>query len=142
MAVLIKNIILYDRAGAVAGFIEIRDLDKSTHLRLKHSLTVKDLMLSMVINGVNKVLKINGNLTEYELQSKIDLDYEIFACIVQQTRSEMVALASGVINLNHLKTKNAVEEIDHAIKKICSVDAQGRGECETCPYRDYFFKQG
>lgn len=141
MAVLIKNIILYDRVGAVAGFVEIRDQEKGTHLRLKHSLTAKDLMLSMVIDGVNKVLKITGNLTEYDLQNKIDLDYEIFACIVQQTANEMVALASGVINLNHLKQKKAVQEIDHAIKKICSVDAQGRGECETCPYREYFFKQ-
>ena len=141
MAVLIKNIILYDRAGSVAGFVEIRDQEKNTHLRLKHSLTAKDLMLSLVIDGVNKVLKVTGNLTEYDLQNKIDLEYEIFACIVQQRESEMVALASGVINLNHLTQKNAVQEIDHAMKKICSVDAQGRGECETCPYRDYFFKQ-
>lgn len=141
MAVLIKNIILYDRAGAVAGFIEIRALNNGTHLRLKHSLTAKDLMLSMVIDGVNKVLKITGNLTEYDLQTKIDLDYEIFACIVQQKGNEMVSLASGVINLNHLKEKQAVQEIDRAMKKICSVDAQGHGDCNTCPYRDYFFKQ-
>jgi len=141
MAILIKNIILYDKAGAVAGFIEIRALDNGTHLRLKHSLTAKDLMLSMVIDGVNKVLKITGNLTEYTLQTKIDLEYEVFACIVQQTGSDMISLASGVINLNRLKEKQAVQEIDHAIKKICSVDAQGHGECDKCPYRDYFFKQ-
>ena len=141
MAVLIKNIILYDKAGSVAGFIEIRDLNNVTHLRLKHSLNLKDLMLSMVIDGVNKVLKITGNLTEYDLQTRIDLDYEVFACIVQQKGNEMVSLASGVINLNHLKQKQAVQEIDNAMKKICSVDAQGQGECEKCPYRDYFFKQ-
>lgn len=141
MAILIKNIILYDKAGAVAGFIEIRALDNGTHLRLKHSLTAKDLMLSMVIDGVNKVLKITGNLTEYTLRTKIDLEYEVFACIVQQTGSDMISLASGVINLNRLKEKQAVQEIDHAIKKICSVDAQGHGECDKCPYRDYFFKQ-
>ena len=141
MAILIKNIILYDKAGAVAGFIEIRALDNGTHLRLKHSLTAKDLMLSMVIDGTNKVLKITGNLTEYDLQTKIDLDYEVFACIVQQNGADMISLASGVINLNRLKEKQAVEEIDHAMKKICSVDAQGHGECEKCPYRDYFFKQ-
>jgi len=141
MAVLIKNIILYDKTGSVAGFIEIRDLNNVTHLRLKHSLNLKDLMLSMVIDGVNKVLKITGNLTEYDLQTRIDLDYEVFACIVQQKGNEMVSLASGVINLNHLKQKQAVQEIDNAMKKICSVDAQGQGECEKCPYRDYFFKQ-
>ena len=141
MAVLIKNIILYDKAGAVAGFIEIRALENGTHLRLKHSLTAKDLMLSMVIDGTNKILKITGNLTEYNLQSKIDLDYEVFACIVQQNGNEMISLASGVINLNRLKEKQAVQEIDHAIKKICSVDACGKGECDKCPYREYFFKQ-
>lgn len=141
MAVLIKNIILYDKAGAVAGFIEIRALENGTHLRLKHSLTAKDLMLSMVIDGINKILKITGNLTEYNLQSKIDLDYEVFACIVQQNGNEMISLASGVINLNRLKEKQAVQEIDHAMKKICSVDAYGKGECDKCPYREYFFKQ-
>ncbi len=141
MAVYIKNIILYDRTGAVAGFIEIRVLENGTHLRLKHSLTDKGLMLSLVIDGVNKVLKITGNLTEYHLQNKIDLDYEIFACIVQQSSNAMVSLASGAINLNHLKGKQAVQEIDHAMKKICSVDANGHGECEKCPYREYFFKQ-
>ncbi len=139
---LIKNIILYDRTGAVAGFIEVRALESGAHLRLKHSLTEKGLMLSMVIDGVNKVLKVTGNLTEYDLRTKIDLDYEIFACIVQQVGNEMVSLASGVINLNHLKEKQAVQEIDHAMKKICSVDVQGHGECDKCPYREYFFKQG
>ena len=62
MAVYIKNIILYDRAGAVAGYIEIHQVANGTHLRLKHSLTAKGLMLSLVIDGVNKVLKISGNL--------------------------------------------------------------------------------
>ena len=142
MAIYIKNIILYDRSGAVAGYIEIRPLDHGTHLRLKHSLTAHGLMLSLVIDGVNKVLKITGNLTEYDLQTKIDLDYEIFACIVQQKDQAMVSLASGAINLNHLKGRQAVQEIDHAIKKICQVDAHGNGDCEKCPYRDYFFKQG
>ena len=103
MGVYIKNIILYDRTGAVVGYIEIRPTDDGTHLRLKHALTVKGLMLSLVIDGVNKVLKITGNLTEYKLQTKIDLDYEIFACIVQQSGNEMLSLASGAINLNHLK---------------------------------------
>lgn len=141
MAVYIKNIILYDRTGAVAGYIEIHQLENGTHLRLKHSLTAKNLMLSLVIDGVNKVLKITGNLIEYTLQTQINLDYEIFACIVQQNDQEMVSLASGAINLNHLKGKQAVAEIDSAMKKICSVDANGRGECEKCPYREYFFKQ-
>lgn len=141
MAIYIKNIILYDRTGAVAGYLEIRALENGTHLRLKHSLTVKGLMLSLVIDGVNKVLKVTGNLTEYTLQTKIDLDYEIFACIVQLSGQEMISLASGAINLNHLKGQQAVQEIDHAMRKICSVDASGHGECDKCPYREYFFKQ-
>ncbi|MBS7401250.1 MAG: hypothetical protein KIG16_01915 [Eubacteriales bacterium] len=141
MAVYIKNIILYDRAGAVAGYIEIHQVANGTHLRLKHSLTAKGLMLSLVIDGVNKVLKITGNLVEYTLPNQVDLDYEIFACIVQQTDQTMVSLASGAINLNRLKGEQAVVEIDHAMKKICSVDVNGHGECEKCPYREYFFKQ-
>ncbi len=141
MAVYIKNIILYDRTGAVAGYVEIHSLENGTHLRLKHSITANNLMLSLVIDGINKVLKVTGNLTEYQLQSKIDLDYEVFACIVQQSDNKMVSLASGAINLNHLKGQQVVQEIDSAMKKICSIDAQGKSECDKCPYREYFFKQ-
>lgn len=141
MAIYIKNIILYDSLGAVAGFIEIRPAEQKTYLRLKHSLTQKGIMLSLMIDGVNKILKIDGAVTEYVLEGLIDLDYEVFACIVKQIGTDMVSLASGAINLNKLKSRQAVQEIDSAIKSICSVDEHGNGECDKCPYRDYFFKQ-
>ena len=141
MAVYIKNIILYDALGAVVGFIEIRPSENQTHLRLKHSLNQPGIMLSLMVDGINKILKIDGVVTEYLLDGQIDLDYEVFACIVKQIGTEMVSLASGAINLNKLKSRLAVQEIDSAIKNICSVDAHGNGECEKCPYRDYFFKQ-
>lgn len=141
MAVYIKNIILYDTLGAVAGFIEIRPAENRTHLRLKHSLNQPGVMLSLMIDGINKILKIDGVVTEYVLEGLIDLDYEVFACIVKQIGTEMVSVASGAINLNKLKSRQAVQEIDSAIKNICRVDEHGNGECESCPYRDYFFKQ-
>lgn len=141
MAVYIKNIILYDPLGAVAGFIEIKPAENKTCLRLKQSLNESGLMLSLVIDGVNKIFKIDNPVMEFVLEGVIDLDYEVFACIVKQVGTEMVSLASGAINLNKLKSRQAIQEIDSAIKNICSVDEHGNGECEKCPYRDYFFKQ-
>ena len=141
MAIYIKNIILYDSLGAVVGFIEIRPLAEQTRFRVKHSLEQSGLMLSLVIDGVNKVLQITGPNSEFDLPGEVDLDYEIFACIVKQVGAEMVSLASGAINLNKLKQRDAIQEIDHAIKNICSVDEHGNGECNHCPYRDYFFTQ-
>ncbi len=142
MSILIKNIILYEPLGAVAGFIEIRPAEDKTHLRLKQSIAEEGLMLSIVIEGKNKVLKIDNSVMEYEINQKINLNYEVFACIVKQVGDEMVSVASGAINLNKIKQDKSIKQIDSAIRRICSVDDQGNGECETCPYRDYFFKQG
>ncbi len=141
MAIYIKNIILYDALGSVAGFIEIRPTENKTHLRVKQSLNQRGLLLSLVIDGVNKVLQLTGPVTEFILQGTIDLDYEVFACIVRQVGNEMVSLASGAINLNKLNGRNAIQEINTVIKNICRVDEQGNGQCDQCPYRDYFFKQ-
>ena len=33
----------------------------------------------------------------------------------------------------------AVAELDEALRKICIIDEHGRGQCETCPYREHFF---
>ena len=33
---------------------------------------------------------------------------------------------------------NAVKEIDEILRKVCIID-EGRGQCETCPYREHFF---
>lgn len=141
MATYIKNIILYDRLGAVAGFIEIRPLTDRTSLRVKQSISQTGLLLSLVVDGVNKVLHLTGPVTELMLNGVIDLDYEVFACLVKQVGKEMVSLASGAINLNKLKSRDAIQEINTVMKNICSVDANGNGECDKCPYRDYFFKQ-
>lgn len=33
----------------------------------------------------------------------------------------------------------AVRELDEALRKICIIDENGRGQCENCPYREHFF---
>jgi hypothetical protein len=141
MAVLIKNIILYEPTGSVAGFIEIRLRNGKTNLRLKQSFADKNLMLSLTAGGENKIFKIEGNFAEWTIEDELDLTYEVFVCIVRQTGKKVNSIASGGINLNKLKLK-AVAEIDEAIRKVCSVDDRGHGNCEQCPYRDYFFSKG
>jgi|GEM_PF-2979511 len=36
----------------------------------------------------------------------------------------------------------AIKEIDEVLRKVCTIDADGKGQCETCPYRDHFFNFG
>jgi len=33
----------------------------------------------------------------------------------------------------------AIKELDEAIRKLCIIDENGKGQCETCPYREHFF---
>jgi hypothetical protein len=34
---------------------------------------------------------------------------------------------------------SAVREIDEALRAICMIDEKGKGVCEMCPYRDFFY---
>ena len=34
---------------------------------------------------------------------------------------------------------NAIKEIDEILRKVCVIDENGKGQCEGCPYREYFF---
>jgi len=33
----------------------------------------------------------------------------------------------------------AAREIDEMLRAVCTVDEKGKGQCETCPYREHFF---
>ena len=33
-----------------------------------------------------------------------------------------------------------VNEVDAVLRKVCTIDEHGKGQCETCPYRDYFYQ--
>jgi hypothetical protein len=140
----IKNIILYTPAGEVAGFIEIKTENGKTNFRLKQDIS-KNLFLSLVINGKPQVINIQNNVTNFVLDKEIDLTNEIFVCLVKQDGDKVTTVATGIINPKKEKPKeknnesNAIMEIDNAIKKMCAVDENGNGDCEKCPYREYFF---
>jgi hypothetical protein len=140
MPFLIKNIILYDPMGVVTGFVEVCPKNGKTYLRLKQSLGEIGMLLTVVTDGENKVFPIDGAVNEYTVDGEIDLEYEIFACMVKRDGEKVITIAGGAINLNKLKRAAAVKEIDSVLKKVCSVDDIGRGECDKCPYREYFFK--
>jgi hypothetical protein len=143
MSFLIKNIILYDPSGAVAGFIEIRPEAGKTHLRLKQNTGQQNLYLSLLTDGSTKVFSVTGNTAEFVLGRRINLEHEIFVCLVKRSGSKVTSVASGAVNLDKTKTAHvkpdAIKEIDAVIKKVCSVDEHGCGECDKCPYREYFF---
>jgi hypothetical protein len=139
-----KNIILYTHIGGVAGFVEIKIDDGRTNFRIKQDIE-RNLFLSLVINGDAQVININEFVTNFSLDREIDLESEIFACLVRRTGEKVETVATGAINLNKVKPQDppiesrAVAEIDSAFKKICSVDGEGNHLCEKCPYREYFF---
>ena len=33
-----------------------------------------------------------------------------------------------------------VNEVDEVLRKVCTIDENGKGQCETCPYRDHFYQ--
>lgn len=143
MFLQVKNIILYTPDGGVAGFIEVKTEYGKTLFRLKQDIG-RGLYLSLAIGGKSKVLPVRDFVTHFAADNTVDLEDEIFACLVRQSGDKVETVASGVINPNRTKPpaeNKAVIEIDRALKKICSVDGNGSPNCENCPYREYFFSK-
>jgi hypothetical protein len=161
MQISVKNIVLYEPLGGVAGYCELRSEKDKTHIKLKQNFNADGLLLSVTADGQTEIIKISGEITECDIGRKINSEREVFVCIIQLKGGKPQTAASGVINLNKLKavfpqqangTENlnklkddknvkskAVKEIDKALKSACEIGGCGNGECHKCPYREYFF---
>ena len=53
--------------------------------------------------------------------------------IVEETENAPIKRAGGEKPL-------AVREIDEALRAVCCIDDKGKGMCESCPYREYFYE--
>ena len=138
---MVKNVILYAPDGGVAGFVEIKVEHGKTVFRLKQDIE-RELYLSLVFDGKTKVLPVTDFAVNFEAVGALDLEQEIFVCLVRKTGEKVETVASGAINLGKkqpVAENKAVVEIDRALKNICSVDEDGKPKCDTCPYREYFF---
>jgi len=143
-----KNIILYDEFGSVSGFVELKIRSNKADIKVRHNLADMLLQFSVMANGeATKVFKITSASSTFEVRDNIDAEKEIFVCI----RRGEETLASGVINQGFVDRRKkapevieeapveVVKELDDALRKICIIDEDGKGQCSGCPYREHFF---
>jgi len=152
---VLKNIILYDPFGNVSGFAEFKIRQDRTNIRVRYNDGGGEVLtLSIVANGQPaRSFELAGVQSLFELRGYTDAEKEIFVCINKRESGEVKTLASGVINQAKIDKRQeicevaeaveakpvAVKELDEALRKICVVDENGKGQCETCPYREHFF---
>jgi len=190
----IKNVILYDHYQHVVGFVELKNIDAVTHIKVKHNLQESDVIVS-VQNGARPPFYKGGiDVTGgFSVSPPADLDDEVVICLVQKNGNTVTTLASGIINPNivhekptldaclpkgvacdsgvgyspqpfsksmanlpsiksilkdtetpidrtgAVKKTAAAREIDDILRAVCMVDSKGKGICQTCPYREFFF---
>jgi len=143
-----KNIILYDEFGSVSGFAEFKIRSNKTDIKVRHNLGGDTLQLSVIANGgTAKVFRITGASSNFELRERVETEKEIFVLLKKGDGTA----ASGVINQGQIDRQieipevaetnpvDAVQELDEVLRKVCIIDEDGRGQCETCPYREHFF---
>ena len=166
--IIVKNVILYDPNGHVSGYVELKTGRGGTQVKVKHNLSDRDLLVSVVVGGESHVLTMTDRTGDFDLKDAIDLTREVMICLMRRDGNTVNNLATGVINLAEKKQKAplatiieetsstpisrekaavattgyntvAAKEVDELLRKVCAVDAEGKGICEKCPYREFFY---
>lgn len=143
MELVTKNIILYDELGGVSGFAEFRIREDRTDIKIRHNFGVADVLrLSVMMNCETKIFKMKEGQSLFEVSGSIDTEKEIFVCLYNGEE----LLASGIINQGvrdslvvPARNDEMVKELDEVFRKVCVIDENGKGQCESCPYREHFF---
>ena len=161
----IKNVILYDQYAQVVGFVELKNHAELTEVKVKHNLDVGTLMVTIVA-GDKHNFEMVGKTFSYNITQAVNLDGEVFVTLgdvasgvinpktggvpcepLEKPQGKAVgALKSiledtnkaGIVRDGALVT-NAAREIDEVLRAVCSINAQGKGMCEQCPYREFFY---
>ena len=160
MEFVIKNIILYDEFGNVAGFAEFKIRTGRASIKVRYNdYGGVPLVFNVIANGERVgAFGIAGVQSLFEMHVNINAEKEIFVSVGKRENGEVRTLASGVVNENMVEKaqavdekviekcdelpvikNNAVTELDQIIRKVCIVGEDGKGQCETCPYREHFF---
>ena len=167
----IKSVILYDNYQNVVGFVEFKNLEANSSIKVKHNLDVKELILSINAGTENHVFNMSDKNFAAGINREINLDQEVAVVLLQKEANNLTTVASGIINpsqnppehvhdgliavgalksiLNDTakspidrhpshKTK-AAREVDEILRAVCSIDNRGKGMCESCPYREFFY---
>ena len=100
MALLISNIILYDKSTSVMGYVELKNENDRTHINIQHNLNGQGLIFSLSYKDQTHVYQLTSNPgCAFEIDYGLDLSREIFVFITRKTEKGLVALASGAINI-------------------------------------------
>ena len=157
MEFAVKNIVLYDLGGGVVGFAEFKIRRDRTDIKVRHNLRESAVVFKVIASGrAVAEFAVEGPLSFFEIHGRVDAESEIFAQL-SRMGDKADALASGAVNHGIIsrdpvivqkdpslagKDKAeivAVRELDEALRAICVIDEHGKGQCETCPYREHFF---
>ena len=143
MSLLISNIILYDKASSVMGYVEVKVENNTTNIRVQHNLNGPGLIFSLSHKEQTHAFALEpGLVCDFYVGHSFDLTTEIFAFVTRKTEQGLVPLASGAVNIQerlvdtdatlHFKTglktesmqkpvneikKNAKEEKEESVKK-------------------------
>jgi len=158
----IKNVILYDPYASVVGFVELKNYGGGkTKIRVKDNLADADLTLT--INGqiynmtdqgdidLEKEIRVsitqrNGNTTTTIASGELNINQPFskslatlppLKAILQDINTQSIDRTS--VDKVEGKSNSAVREIDEILRAVCTVDDKGKGICEMCPYREFFF---
>ena len=99
---------------------------------VKVCLMQRDGQTSTVLaNGAINVLKevnesVPAEISKSSLRTVID-------------ETEHLPLSRKTAQSDNQYENRAAREIDELLRQVCSISSDGRGNCDTCPYRDHFF---
>ena len=163
--VILKSIILYDRNGAVVGFVELRreqdrDAFRNLAVKVKHNLGEGEFVFSINLDNVTRAYRLEKLETAFAIETDASLDEEIFVSVLSRNDDAVKILASGILNIgtNHppqapiIFTPNLQpkiqdvtvdsllkSEVDNLLRSACSFEDDGVNACGRCPYREQFF---
>ena len=159
---------LYNPASNVVGFVELKNEVDTTAVKIKHSLADPDTMLTLNGEVVGPIIapaldldaEIVACIVKREGKELATLASGIINPIIMQKREFDNGVTSRVVskslsNLPPIKAmlrdtaktpierniakSAAAREIDNILRAVCKIDDAGKGMCECCPYRDFFF---
>ena len=166
--IIIKNVILYDPYGHVVGFVEFKNAVGGTAVKLRNNLADIHFDLSInehifnvekrdFITEINPPIQLdneirisitqqNGNTTTTLAHGIINENQRPFSKALSKLpplKSILQDTCGGIDRTEHSEIQPtataAVHEIDEVLRAVCRVNDQGKGMCETCPYRGAFY---
>jgi hypothetical protein len=160
----VKNVILYNPYGTVVGFCELRNQNGATAVTVKHNLNEPDLIttinneicgteirpaldlsaevMACIVKKTNAILETvaSGIINPREVPVLAGVASHTAAQstlkkIINETRESSIDRQNAV----GVDTANPVKEIDEVLRAVCMLDGNGKGLCQLCPYREFFY---